>query len=377
LFFSCWPLLADFVRVGVLDALRYVHACLCQCPGVCFASNVALAGVLDQAEAIKARQELGYLSLIGHPRQSPHLTIRYPRMLRDRLQHPCGAIRQTHPRIGSPIRPDKPTPARNRMALEIQPLRLTRGQHRGKLTRPLAPSDSGTPIRQHDHPHQPPKHTHQRLVLSPEQPCVHDRERRAHQTLPSQRCALCSARTLITTRVYDSCEPGQDLLTTLQHPRTTTQRLHHNHPRQHRLTIQKRQDHPQPLAHTLTPPKLVEIRRRQLTLDPLNHALQRREQTILTTIEQVIERAPRHPRTTSHITHRHTRITQLIHRTQRPSQQPRTLNTHHTRTRQTTTTTTTTTLRTHNRIRTPGDQATPPGARQYRSQWACRPILAV
>ena len=39
-------------------------------------------------------------------------------------------------------------------------------------------------------------------------------------------------------------ELREDLLTTLQHPRAATQRAHHTHPREHRLTIKERQGSP-------------------------------------------------------------------------------------------------------------------------------------
>src|SRR4029077_11965150 len=46
----------------------------------------------------------------------------------------------------------------------------------------------------------------------------------------------------------------------------------------------------------------------------------------------LIERTPRHTRTRRHMRHSRTRITQLIHHTQRRREQPRTLNLHHPRT---------------------------------------------
>ncbi len=66
-------------------------------------------------------------------------------------------------------------------------------------------------------------------------------------------------------------------------------------------------------------------RPRQLPGERAEDVLQHRGQALLAVREQLIERAPRHPRARHHIRDRRVRPTQLIHRANRRRQQPRAL----------------------------------------------------
>src|ERR1700691_2390498 len=155
---------------------------------------------------------------------------------------------------------------------------------------------------------------------------MHDPERRAHQTLPRQRRALPRACALPAALIQHARQTHKDLLAALKDPRAGTQRLHHTHPRERRLTIEKRQDHPQAATHPLTPRQPLKTRRPELPLHHPQNILKERRQTRLTAIEELIERAPRNPRTRSDIRDRRTRIPKLLDRADRTRQQPRTLN---------------------------------------------------
>ena len=132
---------------------------------------------------------------------------------------------------------------------------------------------------------------------------------------------------LPTTLIDHARQTRENLLAALQHPRAATQRLHHTHPRERRLTIEERtesptgrhapaharQDHPAPppRAHPRPPPSDI---------------LQQRRQARLAILEQLIERAPRDPRARRDLLDRRLRIPELLDRANRARQQPRTLN---------------------------------------------------
>src|SRR6202167_4694290 len=333
-----------------LEAQRDLLASGGEPPRVWFALGVPLARVSEQPDALQARQQLGDLPRVTDPRVIADHAVARPRPLRDTLQYPRGGIRQAHRDV--PQRVAHTLHAAR--ALHSSP---RRGRRRASV---LTARRSRAEIGQHDHPHQLAEQTRQRRVLPPQKPGIHDRERRADQPLRRQPRALPATRPLPATLIQDRHQTSEDLLATLKHPRTSAQRLHHTHPRERRLPIEKpknrRQPHPHPPPHTQT----NQASRRKLKRDQTHHILKDRRQTLLTISEQLIERAPRNTRTRSDMPNRRLRIAQLIDRANRTRDQPRTLNLHHPRTPPPHTQT-----RPH-RPPTPRHHAPPPPTRQPR-----------
>ncbi len=295
-----------------------------QHPRVRLALHTPRTPVREQPKTLQTRQQPRHLPSIRDPRPLTRLTIAQPWMLRDPFQHPRSPIRQTH----------RHTTKRIGHAVRGLPLH-TRGPRGGRRRRThlLAMSSGSALVRQHNHPHQLPKQTHQRSALTFQQPRIHDRKGRPDQTLRSQRRTPSRTHTQQPPLIHHTRQPPKHHFPALQHPRATTQRLHHQHPREHRLTIQKPQDHKQPPTHPLTPPKTLKPGRRELRGEQPEDALDHRRQTRFPIREQLIERTPRNPRTRGDIRHRSIRVPQLIHRPHRRRQQPRTLNLRKTLTR--------------------------------------------
>src|ERR1700691_4604955 len=343
---------------------------------------MTITRVPQQPQALQTPQQLRDLTLIVNIRLLTDQPVAPTRITRRGLQDPRRAIRQPHRHLPQRITTHT-TPHRYRHD--------TRPWRDRYCASALPPRGRRTQIRQHDHAHQLVQQTLELVPVTLEQTLVNDRQDRTSQTLRGQRRRLRRTHPLPTTLIKHPRHPRQDLLTRLQHPLRTTRTLHHTHPRQHRLTIQKRQHHTQPHTHTPTPRTHTNTLALKLRNDTLHRVVHDRQQTLLTTSEQVIERTPRHPRTRSDMRHRRPRITQLIKRHDSRAEQPRALHLRdpHSRIRH---------PRTH-RMGALGDHATPPrprdtnthgekdascspastppGARQDHSQRACRPIARV
>ena len=288
---------------------------------------LALTLVANQTQPLQPRQQLRHLTLITNPSTLTNQTITPTSTLSNDFQHPRSPIRQTHRDPTQRIQHNTHTTNRHR-----------RSGQRLKLwdcTHPFLTRRCRTQIGEHDHAHQLPQQTTQRLTLTIQQTRIHNRYRRANQTLTSQRRTIRHPTPTLntTTLIHDPRQQCQHLPTTLQHLRSPTQHLHHTHPRQRRLTIQKTQDRPQTTTHTLTPRQPTQTRSHNPRSDELHDIVEDRQQTIIAISEQVIERAPRHPRTSSDTRNRRTPITQLIHHRHSSTKQPRTLHLRHPHTR--------------------------------------------
>src|ERR1700691_5029705 len=314
---------------------------------------MTITRVPQQPQALQTPQQLRDLTLIVNIRLLTDQPVAPTRITRRGLQDPRRAIRQPHRHLPQRITTHT-TPHRYRHD--------TRPWRDRYCASALPPRGRRTQIRQHDHAHQLVQQTLELVPVTLEQTLVNDRQDRTSQTLRGQRRRLRRTHTLPTTLIKQPRHPRQDLLTRLQHPLRTTRTLHHTHPRQHRLTIQKRQHHTQPHTHTPTPRTHTNTLALKLRNDTLHRVVHDRQQTLLTTSEQVIERTPRHPRTRSDMRHRRPRITQLIKRHDGRAEQPRALHLRdphsrirHARTRRT------------RRMRALGDHATPALGRQTPS----------
>ena len=187
----------------------------------------------------------------------------------------------------------------------------------------------GPQIGQHDHPHQlterlvsgrgSPRATRAYTIpnaaptrpsaVNGEQPAARALSPRAPSITPARRAKTSSRRARIWGRPAGNA------------PHTPAPAPAHD---------QRTQNHREAATHPLTPPKTLQTRPREPPLQHPEDIVEQRSQTLLAVLEQLVERAPRHPRTLGDLRHRRTRVTQLLQRRDRTRQQPRALNLHQT-----------------------------------------------
>ena len=203
---------------------------------------------------------------------------------------------------------------------------------------------------------------------------THDTLTRQHRKLTPTTTTPPTAASPRAIPLHHDTQPRQNLRATPQHPRTRAQRIHDQQRTHPRLLIQEREQNTQTGTGLLPPtPHLPLIRAPHKIFHSQQRILERRQETILAIAEHVIERAPRHPRTTSHPRHAHTPIPKLRDNLHSGAQHPRTL---HLRNLNTTTPHRHRPAH-HAHPPTRGIPATPPGARETDTQWACRPYVSV
>ncbi len=191
---------------------------------------------------------------------------------------------------------------------------------------------------------------------------------RADDALPRQRRRLHHPRGASAAAgalVERARQRGEHLRATRQHPRPGAQRLHEQQLPQLRARVESLQQHLETSAHARLPTLLPVIGPDHIHGEVLDRAIEHRQEAVLAVLEQVIERAPRHPRADRHPRDAHLRVAVLRDDLRRRAEHARALHLAHRHA----------SLaragpgRDQGGCGAPGDHAAPPGARQ----WTPRP----